>query len=188
MIAICEKDRVYLAISIAKYRKDDYISLAPFDIVKPDNLPIWKVEGKKNTLMAGYVECPAVDQVRYAEKLFKREINTETLRGHTIERLREIGESMVGLSKEGDILGRYIVACKDRAYKIARGVALEIEDVFVDCSDADYIEASLEKNASLDIEKRLLALSEDYEAYTGSRLAPFAVMDTKTEKIRIINN
>ena len=186
MIAICEKDRVYLIISIAKYRRDDCLYIAPFDIVKPDNLPIWKVEGKKNTLMAGYADCSAVDQVRYAEKLFKREINTETLRYHTVERLREIGDSITGLSKEGDIIGRYIVACKNRAYKVARGIALEIENVFVDGPDCDYIEASLEKNADLDIEKRLLALSKDYEAYTGFKLAPFAMMDTKTEKIRVI--
>lgn len=188
MIIIREKDRVYLAISINKYRSDDYIRIYPSDLVKPDNLPIWKVEGRGNTIMGGYAEVSCVEQVRYASKLFKREINKETVSHYTVERLRDIAESVVGLSKNGEIDGRYVVATKDRAYKINNGAVIEIETVFVDSTDADFIEASYEKNSSLGFDKRLLAMSKDYEEYAGLKLAPFAIMDTKTEKIRILDN
>ena len=186
MIVICEKDRVNIAISLSKFAWNEKLSIASSDLLKKDNFPAWRIKGRKNTIMAAYCDSPSADILRYKKGLFDKEINEETLRSYTIDVLRKISEEYAAINIGCEIATRLVVACGDRAYKIAKGVVLEVCDFFVDGADSSFIEGALARYKDLDCDARLKKTSQIYKNHFGVPLAPYGVIDTRNNSIRIV--
>jgi len=186
VIIIVEKDRVSFAAP-ARLTIPYLEALTQSDICKKDNVPIWRVDGHRGTIMAGWLKMRANDLVRYRSDIFEKEINLQTLSRVTMPKINEILKNEDEIEQEkGRWTNCYYVACGNKAYEINDDCVLQVEEHDALGIYSDIAVASLDRTRGMDKEQRLRILANEVEAMTGERMLPMVVMDTKTRKIKIL--
>ena len=185
MIVIVEKDRVHMAVPIVRMGEIEELHLTKSDLLKAENLPIWKIKGKKNAIMGGYYNFRQNDIVRYNKSLFGKSINLQTLSNITIKAIEE-AYSQDALIDEASRSNAYYIAVKNKAYVIAYGFVREIEEYSAEGVYDDMVISILNNNKDMSCDDKLRLIGRSASEYFGSPMLPMAVIDTKTETVRIV--
>ena len=182
IIAIKEKDKVVLA-----YSPFDYTTpVTSDDMALEENLGIWKVRGNPHTVMGNRGAFAETDAFKYEEKLFRGEINYDSLTDGIIPAMEKFSE---GKDYIGDEKGRYeefFIAQKDKLFKItSEHLVMEIDSYAVSGGGAeDLAKGALHATEGQPVIDRIRKVFEFIARERQSVCYPISVIDTATCKIR----
>lgn len=186
LIGIKEKDKVVLAFSSF----DGYYPTTVDDMMRKDNVGIWKVGNNPHTIMGhGFISAES-DAFRYEEHVFQGEINYDRL-------LHEIVPAMEEFVKEREYIGNedknrfdnFLIAQNGRFFNVTpEHIVFEI-DTHIVIADSMVEDEAKSVLSATEGEPALDRIRKAFEFAAGTRqydCYPIAVMDTATRKIRII--
>ena len=187
MVIITEKDKASLIVPLPYWKFMEGARSPENVYTRVDNFIAWKIKNRKNTILAGWGPTRANDVLRYKVGLFKGEIDFETLSSYTLPKIREILDEEIGKPLDKDPWDNtYYVLSGNRAWEICNDFITEVEGVEACGRYSDLAISSFTKNKELPLDERIRIFCKEAEMFTGIKMFPVAVMDTKTENIRLI--
>lgn len=182
LLALKADGRVYLAYNIGDTPMADF-DRKDFEIA--DNIPLWKV--KNGCIMGADNDLDEADLLRYDGGIFRGELNMYNLLEKIIPSMFEKFSAFKKTDKDGKCGSDFIIAEGGCACHILNSRECEEIDEYC-CLGTGYEAAS----SSLDMTSgqpsidRIKKAFEAVEAATWNPAYPIALMDTKTQKIQLI--
>lgn len=179
ILALKHKGNVYFSMTYGFYNAE---GVHPSFYFISENLPMWKVLGHKNTIMAsGYLSRDA-DLLRYA-RLFKGELSSKTVISEVIPKMEKIFKKYGRLDENGHFSDTYFIAENDKLVKINSDKSIS----WINKCDATSYDSLMCPTIDLyENSDPMMAIKEALKScttYLGYMTYPIAVIDSKTEKI-----
>lgn len=176
-VLLKENNITYIALSISSIMLDGYDQSA-FRI--EENLPMWKVKGSKNTVMAVFPSFRDADILRY-QKL-KAPLTYTNLVSQINPQFKQALANFGRLNSEDHMVCEYFIAKDSDAYFVSNNEIKKV-DVFSDQVGLALLTPSLmiykDKKPVERLLRSFILEKEDLFRVTF----PIAIIDTKSEKI-----
>ncbi len=186
LLAIKDNNTVYVARSITSTR------LKPFytpDLILSDNSNVWKVKGNENTLMACDYHSRDTDLMKYDDEIFQGELTFNRLIQEIVPKMKDKLESFGRLDNNNRFDSVFIVAQKDKIYRIdILGCVTEEEYAVSGTGNEVLLGSIMRTKDNTDVLSRIRDIFIDCRDFTHENVFPIIVMDTKTCKETIIES
>lgn len=182
-VAVKNDDRFFIGYSI----RDNSINMDESDLLLEDNIPVWKIRGKKGVLiMCGERDFAAV-LLEYNKKLFNFEICDKEMFGGFVSKLRDFLQCYDLVDNKGNWNNILLIIKDNVAYKIENDFTLtKIVDY---CSSGRWnrlTTGSLAGSECEPAEKRIAGAFVLVGKMRGYELFPISLYDSKSGKRQII--
>ncbi len=181
LIALKAENRIYLAcnlcsLPVSEFDKADYLL--------PDNIPLWKV---KSGCIMGSNELKDADLMRYDTRIFRGEIEPFNLYENVVPAMLDKLAYFRRLDGEGWTKSHFVIAQGDRAFHVyGKSLREEIDEYFAFGAGYALAYSSFDMTAGQPALERIKRAFEAVEDSICMPAYPIAVIDTKTQKVSII--
>lgn len=183
MIILKHNGTVYVAKSCWGMRDPEAVKLAVPDT---ENIPMWHPDRKRNRIVAVSRSGRFADAIRY-ERIFPSKLDPKHVILESYEKMYAIADRY-GLVKNHFVPGKIVFAEDDRAFIVhGDGSYIELEDIFAASCDNEVIMALHDLKGVSDPYEFLRDAYSTLEATTSYVMFPAVVVNTKTNKIEVIN-
>lgn len=151
----------------------------------PDNLPMWKVQGSKNCIMAVTPSLRDADLLRY--KKITSNISYTNIVTKLVPQFKAHLKAFGRLNQDDEMNCSILIAKNDSAYLIQKSDVIKIDSFYEDVGLAVMTPALLLFKDNAPIVRLVKSLvMEGNDVY--KTVFPIAILDTKNEKIRYIDS
>lgn len=187
MIVIVEKDTTYFAYPYSCINTKSDLPIN--DWLNEDNLAFWKVVGKKNCILGGWSTMRINDVVRYEDNLLSDcEITLKDLVEKLQPRITDALEKAGEWNGEKDYWeNAFFIAQNGKAFEVDFGYVREIDKFAVFERYQNLAMAVLDDTQNMPAMDRLHKIGKLVEEINAIPMFPMLVMDTKTQKLQVIN-
>ena len=193
MMIIRENDAVYVAYS--PIREQTYFKEVYFDVMDfadEDNAWIWKVPGAENCIMAGIRNSREIDVLKYCTNLLdgvEGELDIVQVKTKVLPAIKQALVDAGELDNVTKVLkNNYYIAQNNKAFSIGRaGNVMEVEDYDRDGAVTNLAISCMEKHKDMPAGQRFAKTAEFLEQKDGALIFPLVMMDTKNQKLSLIN-
>lgn len=180
-VAIRDKNNSYIGVSAS----DTLQNIGQRDLALEDNVPVWKIAGRKGWYMVCNKTLPTTDAVRYAKNLLDKQITGETLVRYTVTKIKECLEKRE-LVKERNWYTCAAIVRKDKIYSIDSSLLVHEEKGFcVRGEEETVVRGSLEFNRGLPARQSIREAFQTVTLARNKQYFPVTVIDTATGKREI---
>lgn len=183
IVGIKEEGNVILAYSSF----DGFSPVNVADLANPENVGLWKIKGNPHTVMGCVFPSAESDAFRYAEGMFKGEINYDSLADEIIPAMEKFAKNKDYI---GDDKGRYdefLIAQKGRLFQITTEHIITEIDSFVASSMSgrceDFAQSILHATQGEPTTDRIKKVFEF--AACGRQCDPYPILIMNTQKGKI---
>lgn len=182
-VAVKNDDRFLIGCSV----RDGNINVDESDLLLEDNIPVWKVRGKKGVLVA-CGECGfAATLLKYNDRLFNFEINDDEMFGDFVRRLKHFLYHFDVINDKGHWENELLLVKDDFAYVVASDfTVLKIVDYKSSNSWNRLTRGSLVHSEGEPAKKRIVDAFKLVGKMQNKELFPIAIYDSKTGKRKIV--
>ena len=183
MIVLQHNGTIYVAKSCWGFRDTAARSAGIPDV---ENIPMWHPGKRKNRLIAVSSAGRVVDILRY-ENIFPSILDPKHLVLESYEKMYALADRF-GICRNGSMRTRTIFAEDGRAYVVySDGSHIEVENIHTDCLADDAIMALYDLKGVSDPYTFLREAYRTVEQISRYLMFPVMVMNTKNNKIEVIN-
>ncbi len=182
-VAVKNDDRFLIGCSV----RDRNINVDESDLLLEDNIPVWKVRGKKGVLVA-CGECGfAATLLKYNDRLFNFEINDDEMFGDFVRRLKHFLYHFDVINDKGHWENELLLVKDDFAYVVASDfTVLKIVDYKSSNEMNRLTRGSLVHSEGEPAKKRIVDAFKLVGKMQNKELFPIAIYDSKTGKRKIV--
>ena len=182
-VAVKNDDRFFIGYSI----RDNSIDMDESDLLLEDNIPVWKVRGKKGVLIMCGERDFAAALLKYNKKLFNFEISDKEMFGGFVSRLKDFLQYYDLVDNNGNWNNELLIVKDNAAYRVENDFTLtKIVDY---CSSGRWnrlTTGSLAGSEGEPAEKRIAGAFGLVGKMRNYELFPISLYDSKSGKRKII--
>lgn len=182
-VAVKNDDRFFIGYSI----RDNSIDMDESDLLLEDNIPVWKVRGKKGVLIMCGERDFAAALLKYNKKLFNFEISDKEMFGGFVPRLKDFLQYYDLVDNNGNWNNELLIVKDNAAYRVENDFTLtKIVDY---CSSGRWnrlTTGSLAGSEGEPAEKRIVDAFRLVVKMRNYELFPILLYDSKSGKRKII--
>lgn len=183
-VAVKDNDRFLIGCTI----RDTLDCMEYSDLVLEDNMPVWKVKGKKNVVVA----CGEIDfastLLKYNKRLFDVEITDDGIFRELVPMMKRFLDRFDLVDDKGHWDNELIIANNDISYIIGPDFSVvKVDDYYCSAVYYNLVMGSLSTDKVKPAKKRIIDACALVEKMKARKMFPLAIYDTKTRKRKIVN-
>ena len=183
MIVLRHNDTVYIAKSCWGFRD---LEARRTGVPDTENICMWHPQKRKNRLMATSCSGRFADIIRY-ENIFPSKFDQKHLIFESYDKMVQLADRF-GLRDGNFIPARTVFAEENKAYIVyGDGGHIELEDIYVSSCEDEAVMALYDLKGIDDPHKFIKEAFKTVEDIRRYVMFPVIVMNTKNNKIEIIN-
>lgn len=182
-VAVKKDDGFLVGCSIL----DDCINMDESDMVLEDNIPVWKLRGRKGVLVMCGERNFASTLLKYNKKLFNFDICDKEIYGDFVSRLKNFLRDYDLIDDEGSWNNELLVVNGDEAYVISAYFAVsKVTDYYSIGSWFRLTTGSLTESIGRNAENRIVDAFRLVEKMRNCALFPISIYDSRNGKRKIV--
>lgn len=182
-VAVKKDDGFLVGYSIL----DDCINMDESDMVLEDNIPVWKVRGKKGVLVMCGKHDFASTLLKYNKKLFNFDICDKEMYGGFALRLKNFLRDYYLIDDKGSWCNELLVVNGSTAYMISAYFDIsKVTDYYSSGSWFRLITGSLTESIGRNAETRIVDAFRLVEKMRNCVLFPISIYDSRNGKRKIV--